>query len=116
MQNRIWRKNVVVVKEEDRNDSYGPKENQRADIGKSSSDSTNQMLPSNVGIIKGSSQRTLVQGRRDSSVSDMELKRGSVTESPSASIFRGKINNLSMTPLSEFEVETDAKTVKRYRY
>ena len=49
--------------------------------------------------------------RDSSSVSDMELNRGSMTESPSANIFLHKVSNLSMTPLSELEQEADAKVV-----
>ena len=46
--------------------------------------------------------------RDSSSVSDMEINRGSMTESPSVNIFPSRVNNLSMTPLSELEQEAKA--------
>ena len=50
--------------------------------------------------------------RYSSSVSDMEINRGSMTESPSANIFGNRVNSLSMTPLSELEQESEAKATQ----
>ena len=94
MQQKEATKSVTVERQDTE------KENQQADS------------QSEVDINQTNANIKVAQGQRDSSVSDMELNRGSVTDSPSANIFRTKVNNLSMTPLSELDHEAEEKTEK----
>ena len=82
---------------------------QQADDFTSNHTSGNNKM-TKAGKIVTTTKPTTTQSKRDSSsVSDMEINRGSVTESPSANIFRNRVNSLSMTPLSELEQESEAK-------
>ena len=83
---------------------------QQADDSGSNHTTGNNKIANAGKIVMTATKPTTTQSKRDSSsVSDMEINRGSVTESPSANIFRNRVNSLSMTPLSELEQESEAK-------
>ena len=84
---------------------------QQAD-GSVSNHKTSNNESTNAGKMITVTKPTTQSKRYSSSVSDMEINRGSMTESPSANIFGNRVNSLSMTPLSELEQESEAKAAQ----